>query len=172
MPDSSEQGWALDVPYNPKTYAVPDRPGSLLEPRTPVIFNSTSRKPTARFSGDAALHVAGKILPKTNASGAGRDEVKEAVSVLEKHGDARELFRRWSGSARTGGQTLKGVAKPIRLALEMAAHEDTERRALEGELAMLEAAWKEAEDVAAISDSLILPADVDTWLAKLKLRKG
>jgi hypothetical protein len=37
----------------------------------------------------------------------------------------------------------------------MAAHEDTERRALEGELAALEAAWREAEEIAAISDNLL-----------------
>ena len=41
-----------------------------------------------------------------------------------------------------------------RLALEMAMHEETERRALEGELALLTAAWKEAEEIAAIADEL------------------
>ena len=43
-----------------------------------------------------------------------------------------------------------------RLALEMAANEDSERRALEGELAGLERAWREAEKLAAISDGLFL----------------
>jgi hypothetical protein len=42
-----------------------------------------------------------------------------------------------------------------RLALEMAANEDTERRALEGELAELEAAWRDAEEIAAIADTLL-----------------
>ena len=41
-----------------------------------------------------------------------------------------------------------------RLALEMAANEDAERRALEGELASLEAAWRGAEEIAAIADHL------------------
>ena len=41
-----------------------------------------------------------------------------------------------------------------RLALEMAANEDSERRALQGELAVLETQWREAESLAAISDSL------------------
>lgn len=45
-----------------------------------------------------------------------------------------------------------------RLALEMAANEDTERRALEGELAVLERAWRDAETLAAISDNLFLLA--------------
>lgn len=41
-----------------------------------------------------------------------------------------------------------------RLALEMASNEDIERRALQGELDALTAAWKEAEDIASISDEL------------------
>jgi hypothetical protein len=41
-----------------------------------------------------------------------------------------------------------------RLALEMASNEDIERRALEGELESLAAAWKEAEEIANISDEL------------------
>jgi len=41
-----------------------------------------------------------------------------------------------------------------RLALEMASNEDIERRALEGELASLAQAWKEAEEIADISDEL------------------
>ncbi len=42
-----------------------------------------------------------------------------------------------------------------RLALEMAANEDSERRAMEGELTELEAAWREAEEIAAIADNLL-----------------
>lgn len=40
------------------------------------------------------------------------------------------------------------------LALEMALNEESERRALEGELAALEAAWREAEEIASIADRL------------------
>jgi hypothetical protein len=36
----------------------------------------------------------------------------------------------------------------------MAAHEDAERAALEGELETLAAAWREAEEIAAIADAL------------------
>jgi len=41
-----------------------------------------------------------------------------------------------------------------RLALEMAANEDTERRAMDGELTELERAWRDAEEVAAIADGM------------------
>jgi hypothetical protein len=42
-----------------------------------------------------------------------------------------------------------------RLALEIASNEDIERRALEGELASLAAAWQEAEEIARIADELL-----------------
>ena len=51
-----------------------------------------------------------------------------------------------------------------RLALEMALHEEQERRALQGELRVLEAAWKQAEEIAAISDNLLLPEGTDDFL--------
>jgi hypothetical protein len=41
-----------------------------------------------------------------------------------------------------------------RLALEMAANEDAERKAMQGELTDLEQAWREAEEIAEIADSL------------------
>ncbi len=44
-----------------------------------------------------------------------------------------------------------------RLALEMSVHEETERRALEGELAVLESAWRDAEQIAAICDDDLTP---------------
>ena len=57
---------------------------------------------------------------------------------------------------------------PVRLALEMAAHEDSERRALEGELAQLEQAWRDAEEIAAIADDMFLPEGVRTRLDALR----
>ena len=57
---------------------------------------------------------------------------------------------------------------PARLALEMSLHEEDERRALQGELSILEDRWREAEEVAAISDDMFLPAGVDAMLKRLK----
>ena len=49
------------------------------------------------------------------------------------------------------------AARAQRLALEMSAHEEAERRALEGELHILEAAWRDAEEIAKIADDMFLP---------------
>ena len=54
------------------------------------------------------------------------------------------------------------------LAVEMAVNEENERRALESELALLEDAWREAEEIAAISDKLALPEGIDGRLSALK----
>jgi hypothetical protein len=48
----------------------------------------------------------------------------------------------------------KLVGVPRVLALEMALHEESERRALQGELEDLEEAWREAESIARIADAL------------------
>ena len=56
------------------------------------------------------------------------------------------------------------MPKPTKLALEMALHEEQERRALEGELWLLEHAWREAEEIAEISDSLFLPEGTDDFI--------
>lgn len=70
-------------------------------------------------------------------------------------------WKRFLGSFR--GERIAGNAIPIvsrrlaqdeALALEMSLHEEAERQALEGELAALEAAWREAEEIAAIADTL------------------
>ncbi|HEU0055168.1 MAG TPA: hypothetical protein VFQ39_18405 [Longimicrobium sp.] len=57
--------------------------------------------------------------------------------------------RRVVCGARWGGPLL-GIT------LEMALHEESERRALHGELALLRAAWREAEEIAALADRLAM----------------
>ncbi|MCC6432686.1 MAG: hypothetical protein IT354_17385, partial [Gemmatimonadaceae bacterium] len=88
-------------------------------------------------------------------------------------------FARWATSKRrewaarsSFGDTGDLTAIPVeaRLAFEMALHEDSERRALEGELSLLEAAWREAEEIAGIADNLLLPAAVEAELARMKAR--
>lgn len=59
------------------------------------------------------------------------------------------------GSTTSEAQTAMYRLPAVdRLALEMASNEDMERRAMHGELAALHTAWKEAEEIAAISDEL------------------
>lgn len=175
--DDNEFGWALRVPISPKKFGLPDVPRSIGDPPPPRIVRhgKNNRRTSAVFVGDEAIRIAGKLLPKINASGAGKDDVQRAVKYIEEDADPGRFFARHlragaftSASLTEKGRIIKEIPKPIRLALEMSAHEDAERRALEGELAMLEAAWKEADEIAGISDNLLLPAEVETWFARLK----
>jgi hypothetical protein len=72
--------------------------------------------------------------------------------------------RRWASARQLmvlGDRSVFGANAYLQMraaALEMALHEETERRALEGELAALEEMWRQAEEIAAIADRL--PDDV------------
>ncbi|CAN5626867.1 hypothetical protein BH23GEM7_BH23GEM7_08940 [soil metagenome] len=60
----------------------------------------------------------------------------------------------------------------LRLALEMAANEEVERQALEGELRYLERAWREAEEIAAIADRLTLPETIEEFIRRHRESAG
>ena len=93
--------------------------------------------------------------------------MSEAVSLIEREADPVRFFEAAARQASNRGKPkISALPEATRLALEMAAHEDSERRALEGELDLLEQAWKEAEEVAAIADNMFLPAFVEDWMAK------
>lgn len=127
-------------------------------------YDAGGTETTVTLSGETAVRAAGALLPPFNQSGGGARRVQEAVSLLEQHASPERLFdavarenrRRFRASSWQLGVegVLKEIPVAMRLALEMASHEETERRAMEGELALLEAAWKSAEEIAAIADTL------------------
>ncbi len=51
--------------------------------------------------------------------------------------------------------------------VEPLAHEEVERRRLEGELAECKAQWRESDEIAAIADALTLPQRVLQQLERL-----
>lgn len=128
------------------------------------------------LTGDAAIRAAGALLPRINQRGGSQADVQRAVSLLEENPapenvftravDSVERINRWHG--RYGASALHKLPLHTRLALEMAAHEDAERRALEGELHVLEAAWRDAEEIARIADDMFVPESVEAELARLK----
>ena len=95
--------------------------------------------------------------------------MQNAVDLIETTGHPERSSGRIAEGQRF--EDKKGVPgyvnkmpKPHKLALEMALHEEQERRALEGELWLLEKAWKEAEEIADISDKLFLPEGAEELL--------
>src|SRR5688572_9940308 len=129
----------------------------------------------SRYEGEAALSAGGRLLARANWLGGAGRLVQRAVGEIDATGDADTFlhktasrFSRFHGRRmmakyrRVGAMSLLPVE---RLALEMAVHEESERRALEGELARLAAEWKEAEEVAEISDNLFVDPEVDAWIS-------
>ena len=134
--------------------------------RIPGQFGSEMGNRDRILHGDDAIRAAGAILPALNWGGANGEDVQRATRVVEDaSGSAVRVFE--SAASAHGNSSLLKVDIPIRLALEMAAHEESERRALEGELNLLETAWKEAEEIAAIADDLFLPPEIEE-----RIRKG
>ena len=121
------------------------------------------------FGGEDAFRVLRAMLPKLNAFGGTGRAVQSAVSEIDHHRHAQGFLERVARLGEehryrgTPGYIVK-LPKPTRLALEMALHEEDERRALEGELWRLEQAWREAEEIAGIADDLLLPEGTTGFL--------
>jgi hypothetical protein len=106
-------------------------------------------------TGSDALAILRRGMVVINARGASGGQVRGGVERLARAGAEAYLH----GVAERGEPLLDrsvslGERRIRSLALEMALHEDSERRAMEGELSALEAMWREAEQIAAIADAL------------------
>ncbi|HEX7938731.1 MAG TPA: hypothetical protein VF483_07035 [Gemmatimonadaceae bacterium] len=132
---------------------------------------------TVDLRGADALRVAGQLLPKINSAGGTKAQVQEAVQLIDTYPDPQRLFTsqaravpsRWASQSRTSAlASIQRLPLHVRLALEMASHEQQERQALEGELALLQEAWRQAEEVARIADDLFLPEGTQEKLDELK----
>src|SRR6185437_2821543 len=123
---------------------------------------------------EAALPALAALLPTVNGRGGTRRHVQTAVELVEQSGSAKALLDTAASFATRShwNATMQGRLSTIpieaRLALEMMTHEDDERRALEGELATLEERWKEAEEIAEISDNMFLPSSITDWMSRIR----
>ncbi|MFN2316655.1 MAG: hypothetical protein ABR551_13625 [Gemmatimonadales bacterium] len=141
-------------------------------PRLSVRLN---KREELLLTGQAARNALPGVLAIVNAQGAGASDLENAVSILGTSGGvegylagAARLIPKWK---RDGRRQLSYLLEYDRLALEMALHEESERRALDGELHLLLDAWREAEELAGIADRLALPVEVEAKLESLK-REG
>jgi hypothetical protein len=118
------------------------------------------------FQGAAALDAMRVILPSINRHGGRQRAVDDAVRVLGETGSYEASLAKVA-RMRTPEGGLPSLPIEVRLALEMASQAESERRAMEGELGALAAAWKDAEEIAAIADDLTLPQQVLDRLGRL-----
>lgn len=124
------------------------------------------------ITGSDALQTVNKVMPAINIMGGFWSNVRSAVEEIETAGTPDLYFKRVISYARSNRMSytpLQTFPASIRLAVEMASQEETERRALvEGELKQLEADWREAEEIAAIADDLFLPKEVTEFIERTR----
>lgn len=135
--DDSEAGWELEVAH---------------------------AEGTACLTGPTAVQALTHLMPTLNRAGASRHALKDAVSEIQQVGDPRQFFASVPQEYRPDANRLARLPHEVRLAVEIAANEDNERHALEGDLDLLERAWREAEYIASIADDLIVPDVVSQTL--------
>ena len=116
------------------------------------------------------------ILPTVNARGGNDADVTEAVRWLDVAGGPERAIGTFARSGLVRPplvshlEPMISMHAEVRLALEMALHEEEERRLLAGELSVLRWAWRYEERLAAIADRLGLSEELENQLDRL--RKG
>ena len=174
VPSADASGWDLRVDHIP---------GWDKWARTRKRKN---RRHTMIVHGSEAIGLAGQLMAHANRTGGSRKAVRAAVERIEEAGHPEAFLpgaadlalsdfsksrkanlpaNKVEGLAAPLPGTLAGLKVDMRLAIEMATHEQAEREALEGELKELEARWREAEEIARIADNLFVPESVDSFIA-------
>ena len=165
--DAAPEGWALLCHHLP---AVRSRIASVRQPPEPAL-RVTLTGPEARAG--AAL-----LLPRLNRVGGDPETVQEAVRWLQAAGGPARAFPTIARSSHVrpalnaAEDRLASLHDPVRLALEMAIHEDEERRLLAGELSVLTWMWRREESLAAIADGLGIPEWLEQELLRRKLHSS
>jgi hypothetical protein len=174
--------WALHIPHDHGVLTIEGDEGVRTAARVLAVINGTERGggfsrelieravrkvDESAFPGsyfNRVLAIALRSHWGRGSAAAAEDATPRPVDALEvATSDVERLAFRLTGRTFWGhggigsepSAALLDVPLVDRLALEMAAHEESERRALEGELLELEAAWREADEIATIADALI-----------------
>jgi hypothetical protein len=176
----SGRPWALQLPHDDGMLIIEGDSGVQAAARALAIINGTERgggfdhslletavrkvddgaRPTTYFNRVLALALRSSwgrertLQPSDTRDVAALDCGSSQVERLAFRLTGRTFWGR-GGIGSEPMTALLDVPLVDRLALEMAAHEETERRALEGELEELEAAWREADEIATIADALL-----------------
>jgi hypothetical protein len=130
------------------------------------------------YRGVEAMQMATRLIPAINGAGGSKRSVGDAVREIEERRGSEayldDVLRekvvplRKQAFGKTNRKSVAELPTPTRLAIEMALHEEAERRAIEGELVLLETAWREAEEIANIADNLLVPTSVEEQLSEIR----
>ncbi len=173
--------WALHIPHDHGVLAIEGDEGIRTAARVLAVINGTERGggfshellecavrkvDESAFPGsyfNRVLAIALRSHWGRGSNEGGDYDVRQVDALEVATSDVERLAFRLTGRTFWGhggigsepSTALLDVPLVDRLALEMAAHEESERRALEGELEDLAAAWREADEIATIADALL-----------------
>ena len=136
--------------------------------RVPVTGGETHIITWKEFSGDDAIRLARRALPLLNRRAPKFVTVSDAVDEIATRGGV-DRYLAHAAALKPKWVPFRHYPESILLAMEMALFQDEERRAMEGELARLEEAWREAEELATISDNLIQPKGWEAFREQAKV---
>jgi len=167
--------WGIEVGYS-EWYDVVDGHTMSRVPDSWLQGKQKNEIGRVRLYGHEAMPLLRITLPRVNRAGAPRATIRESVALIEDAGGPERFghhagtqLHRWAAHQSMGDNgDLQYIPAPARLAFEMALHEDSERRAMDGELAELERAWRDAEGVAAIADGLLVPEVIEARVRELR----
>jgi hypothetical protein len=164
VPDR-EHSWALELAFKRKRVGLREKYRALDEEGDNITV----------LKGEPARLALSRVLPGNNSDHGSRKHVDGAVKLLASTPGFEvqlpgvvqmAMSHHIRNDSHIG--TLSGLAPELRLALEMAVHEDDERRAFEGELDALRKAWEDADALASIADNMFLPQSVASAYERLK----
>jgi hypothetical protein len=174
------RAWSLRIPHDHGLLTIEGNEGVGAAARALAVINGTARgggfsrellETAVRKVDESAQSDSyfNRVLALALHSSWGRevqdDAPRREMKAMEvAQSDVERLAFRltgrtfWShgGIGSEPSTMLLDVPLVDRLALEIAAHEESERRLLDGELGELEAAWREADEIASIADALLL----------------
>ena len=119
------------------------------------------------FAGEDAIRLARRTLPLMNRKAPKLRIVSDAVADIANQGGV-DGYLTHAAALKPKWVPFRQYPKPILMAMEMALFQAEERRAMEGEIERLARAWQEAEELAEISDNLILPEGWEAFRAQAK----
>lgn len=150
IPEEESGGWALELPHQRGMTLLRGGEATAALGRLLVHVN---RRGASHYSVGVALERL-SLVERTDDLIAATARSAERAVALEYEAERRRSWWNQREGDDYEPPTLGDLDFHLRLALEMALHEEMERRALEGELALLGLAWREAEEIAAIADEL------------------
>lgn len=138
---------------------------------TAIVSDAGAPEAVAQRIAKEAERRSGNFEERWKAHARG-DWLREPFKIAGEPVKWRDMdFTQLSASATnppSNPGAIHRLPRAQRLALEMALHESSEQAALEGDLAPLEDAWREAEEIAAIADNLLTPQSTAAFLERAK----